>query len=238
MDPFSYHNLFETKGIEYLVIILFLALLVPFSIILNKKVKIGRKIREISGLIPVSIRKVPGGIYHSSNHTWAHLTKSGIAEVGVDNLIPHLTGESTIRLLKNPGDSIKKGEAFAVLEHGQKALSIFAPVSGSVITGNPSLFENPGLPSSDPYGAGWLLKVKPIAWKEETQPLLLAEGAAEWSKRELERFREFLAVKLPQYQPENAGIILQDGGELRDGVMADLPDGLWSDFQREFLDPH
>ena len=110
MDGFSYNNIFDTKGIEYLVIIAFLLLLIPFWLALNRQVKIKEQIRKALGVLSASILKVPQGIYYFKNHTWAYLEKSGIAKVGLDDLLLHITGEVTIRQLKNPGETISKGE--------------------------------------------------------------------------------------------------------------------------------
>lgn len=237
MDAFTYHNLFETKGIEYLVIILFLVLLIPFSWFLNRKVKIGQKIRELGGFISASVLKIPQGIYHSPNHTWAHLLKNGLAEVGADDLLLHLTGEIRVTVTTNPGDQIERGKEMAVIEHGGQKLRLFSPLSGAVSEINPVFASGSGIISSDPYGEGWILKINPADWKRDTQGYFLAGSAASWTERELQKFKEFLAEKLPVYDPAQSGIILQDGGELRDQVLTGLPPGIWDEFQKEFLNP-
>jgi glycine cleavage system H protein len=237
MDGYSYYNIFETKGIEYLLIIAFLLLLVPFSILLNRKVKISQKIREVTNFLTSGILKVPQGIFYNQNHTWAHLAKTGVADVGVDDLLLHLTGEVKLTYLKNPGDYIAKGEAMTEVEHQGKRLKIFSPISGAVTASNPVLAENPGLINADPYNKGWIYKIKPDNWKAEMNSCYLADDASDWSKREMERFRDFLATTMPKYSPDAAMIAMQDGGELRDHVLSELPGELWQDFQKEFLNP-
>jgi glycine cleavage system H protein len=122
-----------------------------------------------------------------------------------------------------------------MIGHLGKKLYLRAPVSGEVLQSNSIIEEESGKLQTDPYGEGWLLKVKPSDWKSETQSYHLAGAAVEWSGRELSRFRDFLAQKLPKYDPGSAAIVLQDGGEIRDNVLADMPDELWQDFQEEFL---
>ena len=63
----------------------------------------------------------------------------------------------------------------------------------------------------------------------------LAEEAIDWSKKELERFKDFLAVSMKKYSPETSMVILQDGGELCDQPLSELPDEVWQDFQKSFL---
>ena len=70
--------------------------------------------------------------------------------------------------------------------------------------------------NEDPYGKGWIYKIKPSKWIEETNNYYLAEEAIAWSKKELERFKDFLAASAKKYSPETMMMVLQDGGELCD----------------------
>lgn len=235
MEGFSYHNIFETKGIEYLIIIAFLILLVPFTLLLNRKVNIRKQLRKITDILTAGILNIPQGVFHSQGHTWAHLAKSGIASVGLDDLLMHITGSVKISYLKKQGDSLKKGEAMAEIEHQGKVLQIFSPISGVLTAVNPLLVESPETLNEDPYETGWICRIKPGNWRNDTQSYYLAEAATEWSQREVTRFRDFLATSLPKYSPEGAMVALQDGGELRDHVLAELPDEVWKEFQQDFL---
>jgi glycine cleavage system H protein len=236
MDGFSYYNIFETKGMEYLIIITFLLLLIPFSIILNRKVKRRKQIRQ-TGTFTANVLKIPQGVYYCKNHTWAHMLKSGIASLGLDDLLLHFTGEVRIHNLKVPGDAILKGEVMTEITQDGKVLKIYSPLSGRVEDSNSLLSESPELLNEDPFGTGWLFKVKPTNWKDETSSYYMAESATEWSKKELQRFKDFLAVTMPKHDPEATIFALQDGGELRDNPLAELPREVWLDFQHEFMNP-
>ncbi|MBN1198538.1 MAG: glycine cleavage system protein H [Bacteroidales bacterium] len=235
MDGFSYYNIFDTKGMEYLIIIAFLILLVPFSVILNRKVKLKQTFHRALGKLTAGILQIPQGIFYSNNHTWAHLAKSGIASVGLDDFLMHITGDVSINFLKAPGDRIAKGEAMAELQHDGKHLTVFSPLSGEVTRTNQALTETPGQLLDNPYDEGWIYRIQPVNWKEETGSYFLAQSATDWTRHELERFKDFLAVSWPKYTPEASLVALQDGGELRDCLLPELPDGVWADFQSEFL---
>lgn len=236
MDGFSYYNIFETKGLEYLIIIAFLALFIPFSIILNRKVKRRKQHRQL-GTVTSSVLKVPQGVYYCKNHTWTHLLKSGIASIGLDDLLLHITGQVQINYLKSSGDPVIKGEVMTEILQDGKVLKIYSPLSGRIEETNSLITANPELLNEDPFGTGWLFKVKPTYWKSETSDYFLAESATDWSKRELQRFKEFLAVTMPKHDPEATLFALQDGGELRDNPLAELPGEIWLDFQHEFMNP-
>jgi glycine cleavage system H protein len=235
MDQFSYNNIFETKGIEYLIIITFLALIIPFWIILNRKDAIKRQIKRAFGVLSANILRIPKGLFYSRNHTWAHMEISGNATVGLDDLLLHITGEVNFNTLKSQGESIKKGDLLAEIDQYGKLLKIYSPLSGEIVGINPLLKENPGLMNKDPYGEGWIYRIRPSEWIAETGSYLMADEAIAWSKRELERFKDFLATSFNKYSPGSTQVILQDGGELSDNPLSELSDEVWQDFQKSFL---
>lgn len=237
MNGFTYHNIFDTKGIEYLVIIAFLLLLIPFWLTLNKKVKVKEKFQKAMGGLSAAALKIPQGIFFNKNHTWAFLEKSGIAKVGVDDLLLHITGDLKIRHLKKEGDHISKGELMAEMEQEGKSLKVFSPISGTVVNLNAVLNTNNYLLNNDPYGHGWLYNIKPSIWIEEIPSFLMAEDATQWINEELMRYKDFLSAKMSKYYPDLSTIVLQDGGELIDSSLSEMPAEMWQDFQNEFLNP-
>lgn len=235
MEGFSYHNIFETKGIEYLVIILFFAILIPFWFILNKQNKITKKIQKTLGILTAGVLKIPQGLFYSRNHTWTHLEKSGIAKVGLDDLLLRITGEVQFSNLKKTGENVEKGELIAEVNHHDRILKVYSPISGEIIGANHLLTKEPALLNEDPYIKGWMYKVKPFNWVAETNTYFLAGDATDWSVKELERFKDFLAESMKKYSPDSSKVILQDGGELRDHILPELPEEVWQDFQTSFL---
>jgi len=235
MEGFTYHNIFETKGLEYLIIIAFLALLIPFSVILNRRVKMRRQLQHSLGVLTSGILRIPKGVFLSRNHTWAHLAKSGIASIGLDDLLLHITGEGKLVYLKNSDEQIEKGEVIAALTIDGKQLRITSPITGKVVASNALLLDEPWKINEEPYGIGWLYKIEPTNWKSDTGSDHLAEAATSWSKSELQRFKDFLATRLPKYSSDASLVALQDGGELRDHLLPELPGGMWQEFETEFL---
>ena len=237
MDGFSYSDIFATKGIEYIVIIAFLALLIPFWIVLNKQAKITRQIQTTLGALSAKILRIPQGLFYSGNHIWMHMEKAGTAKVGLDDLLLHLTGKVKFSTLKKPGEPINKGDLLTEIDQNGKMLRIYSPLSGKITDTNLTLNESNGMLNDDPYGKGWIYKIKPSNWIAETKSCYFAEEATEWSAKELERFKDFLARTMKNYHSETAMIIMQDGGEICDHSLSILPDEIWKDFQKEFLNP-
>jgi glycine cleavage system H protein len=235
MDGFSYNNIFETKGIEYLIIIAFLALIIPFWILINRKNGIRNQIKHALGVLSDSILRIPKGLFFSKNHTWAYLERSGNAKVGLDDFLLHITGEIKFINMKHKGDFMFKGELMAQIDQDGKRLDITSPISGKIMRANSGIVDNPSIVNEDPYGDGWVYLIQPTDWIEETSSYYLSENAVAWSKRELVRFKDFMAETMRKYSPETSMLVLQDGGELRDKPLSELSGEVWHDFQKSFL---
>jgi glycine cleavage system H protein len=235
MDGFSYIDIFATKGIEYLIIITFLALLIPFWLVLNNKVKISGQVQKALGNLSANILRIPHGLFYSKNHTWMYMEKSGEAKVGLDDLLLHITGDVKLNNLKNRGEIINRGDLLTEICQNGKLLGIFSPVSGEIMDINTSLNASYNMLNEDPYGKGWIYKIKPTDWIGEAKSCYFAEEATNWSSRELEKFKDFLAVSMKNYTHETSMLILQDGGELSDHSLSSFPDEIWKDFEKEFL---
>ena len=235
MDGFSYTNIFETKGIEYLTIIAFFAILVPFWFLISRKPKNIVLISSSGRFISEASLRIPQGIFFSRFHTWAYLEKTGEARVGLDDLLVHITGSVKVLPFKQPGEQIEKGELLARIVYNGNSLNVLAPVSGKIEETNSLLAQNPDLLKSDPYQLGWIYSIKPSNWKADTDACYLAEDATNWAVQELNRFKDFLAESASRIMPQPVGLILQDGGEIAEKPLSNFPQEVWEDFQKNFL---
>ena len=236
MEAYTYSNLFDTKGIEYIIIIFFLLLLIPFWVAVNRKSEVVQQIRQTVSALTAGVLRIPQGLFFSRNHTWLYLEKSGQAKVGIDDFLVHVVGNVKVTSLKSPGDKIKKGEVVAVLEQNGKQLRVHSPVSGEMTEVNTSIAENGEMLISDPYNEGWLFSVKPDNWKGETTGFYLAEEASKWIHNELQRMKDFLSVALAKRAGASPVIVFQEGGELQANPLEELEADIWEEFQKEFLD--
>ncbi|MBT3243850.1 MAG: hypothetical protein HN352_11900 [Bacteroidetes bacterium] len=235
MESFSTIDIFDTKGIEYLFIIGYLFLLIAFWRFAIKPVRITSQIKKVIGILTESVLQIPQGLFYSKNHTWTHMEPSGVANVGLDDLLHHITGDIKFHKLIEPGGEIHKGELLTEIYHQGKMLKISAPISGQIIQVNPLLNDNQLIGSEDTYGKFWVYKIKPNNWIAETSSYYFADDATTWINKELSRFKDFLAKSIPKHSPQTSLFALQDGGELRDNTLSELPDGVWTDFQQDFL---
>ncbi len=235
MDAFTYNNIFDTKGIEYLIIIGFFIVLIPFWLILTKKITIPEKIKRIPGILTANILSIPQGLLFCKNHTWAHLSRNGIAEIGLDDLLLHITGDVRFVSIRRRGDSVSKGDLIAEIGQNGKTLKIYSPLSGEITDANSALSGDNGIMTSDPYGKGWIFKIRPAGWTAETSSYYLAAEAVSWLRNELSRFRDFLMESASSNSHGESELILQDGGELKDHTLSELPGEIWISFQENFM---
>ncbi len=235
MDAFSYYSIFEAKGFEYLVIIAILLMQIPFLYFLNKRARSKNRVDNPSNKLSIKSLQIPQGLFFSRYHTWTYLERSGSAKVGLDDLLVHITGEVRLGKFVEVGEKIKRGDFLAELVQKEKSLRIYSPIAGKVMEVNPLLNKKPELINTDPYQQGWIFKIKPFSWVTDIHSCFLAEDADMWARQELSRFKDFLAESVVKNSPDPSLVTLQDGGELCDKPLADLPNEIWQEFQLDFL---
>lgn len=179
---------------------------------------------------------LPGGLYFDKTHTWTFLEQDGSVKIGIDDFLQHVTGRVTRVDLKNPGDTILKGEKLLSVIQNGKQLDIYAPVSGKVMDRNNELIMQASLLNSSPYQRGWVYRIEPVNWLRDVQFLNMAEKYRSWLSGEFTRLKDFLAEAFKIHAPELAHISLQDGGQLQDHVLSELGPEIWEEFQVKFLD--
>lgn len=236
MESFNRVDIFDTKGIEYLFVIGYLLFLIVFWNLAIKPERIIRQINKVISSLSAGVLRIPQGVFYNKFHTWTHLDESGVAKVGLDDFLQHITGDVKFIDLKNPDEMINKGDLLTQIDQDGKHLKIYSPISGKILESNSTLNENPEIFNEDPYKKGWIYKIKPTDWMDETNSYLLAEDATNWAAEELSRFKEFLiGGPMRKYSSESSMILLQDGGEIRENILSELPNEVWMNFQEEFL---
>ena len=179
----------------------------------------------------------PEGLYYDKTHTWAFMEKEGLIRVGIDDFLQHATGTITRVIMKEPGEILRRGEKILTLTKFGKQLNLYSPVSGTIKARNADLQGNSSLVNTSPFADGWVYLVEPMNWLRELQFMMMAEKHREWLRDEYTRLRNFFEGLLKTQHAAFEYPVLQDGGELRDNLLADLGPEVWEEFQKRFIDP-
>jgi glycine cleavage system H protein len=118
----------------------------------------------------------PGLWYLVEQDTWVRRESDGLATVGITSLGAHISGEFIEFIAKPVGTSIHRDRSLGALEMSKVIRSARAPVAGTLVEVNAKVRASPGLINSDPYGEGWLVRLRPASWDEDAA--LLVSGDA------------------------------------------------------------
>lgn len=103
---------------------------------------------------------VPNDLRYTAEHEWVRVTDDGLAEFGITDFAQAALGDIVYVSLPAVGDTLTAGRTCGEVESTKSVSDIYAPVDGSVVERNESLDDAPETLNGDPYGAGWLVRVK------------------------------------------------------------------------------
>lgn len=101
---------------------------------------------------------------YSDDHEWVLVEDgdgdAGEATIGISAYAVEQLGDIVFVELPDAGASFAKGDTFGVIESAKAASDLFLPVSAEIVASNPALDEHPEMVNDDPFGEGWMVKVK------------------------------------------------------------------------------
>lgn len=118
--------------------------------------------------------KFPENVKYTSEHEWIRL-EGDVAYVGITDYAQEQLGDIVFVDIQAEGETLAAGDTFGTIEVVKTISDLFMPVAGEVLEQNAALADQPELVNQDPYGEGWLIKVKPAA-DADFDSLLDAEG--------------------------------------------------------------
>ncbi|MCK7459458.1 glycine cleavage system protein GcvH [Idiomarina aminovorans] len=103
---------------------------------------------------------IPADLKYASTHEWVRDEGDGTFTIGISEHAQELLGDMVFVELPDVGDEIATGDDIAVAESVKAASDIYAPMTGEVIAINEDLEDAPETVNNDPYGDGWLFRIK------------------------------------------------------------------------------
>lgn len=126
---------------------------------------------------------MPDELYYHKEFMWVRV-EGEEAVVGLNDFSQKLAGEISYIEMPEEGDEVKQDEAIGSYETGKWLGKLYAPVSGEVAAMNEEVEDEPTLVNKDPYGEGWLFKIK-MGDPAQLDNLMKGEEAIEWLKGEI-----------------------------------------------------
>lgn len=235
MTTQDFLGLYDAKVAEYLLAVAYLMLFVPMWRYVQARRVEEATVAAAAGAGAAAAARpavttlgwfhAPADVALHPGHAWARVEADGLVTVGIDEFAQKLVDPERV-VLPNAGDRILQGQpAFAVGDL-VTTVPVLAPVGGEVVAVNAQAAEQPER-LRDPYGAGWLFKVRVGDLAAQGRRLLSGDRARDY----LERAAEALALRL---EPE-LGHVLQDGGVPIHGIAKALAGDGWAGMARHYL---
>jgi glycine cleavage system H protein len=126
----------------------------------------------------------PDELYYDANHFWARV-EGDLVVMGTTDLTQKMAGEITFVDVPGAGDAVNQGKPFGSIESGKWVGRTYAVVSGEIAEGNEALEDEPELINQDPYGQGWICKIKPGDLAAELNNLMQGAAYQAWVEAEI-----------------------------------------------------
>ena len=124
----------------------------------------------------------PDNLHYAASHEWVRVD-GGIGTVGISDHAQKELGEIVYLELPEVGHVFNAEDEFGTVESVKAVSELFLPVSGEVVEVNKAAVQEPGIVNDDPFGDGWLIKVK-LSTDQEVSKLMSAEQYAAYLKEE------------------------------------------------------
>lgn len=166
----------------------------------------------------------------SRSHAWARVEEDG-AFVGVDDIVQASLGPVEAIDLPFPGRRVARGEPLFALQRGRRRLDVLSPVEGEVINGNQALQSDPERINRDPFGLGWVARLRLADPRRSRRALLRGSSAQDWSRAEIDRLLAAIGggpVPVPT---------LPDGGVVIDKLYRLIDEATWDRLRDTLFGP-
>lgn len=120
----------------------------------------------------------PAELSYTQDHEWIRLEDDGTAVVGITDFAQRELGDIVYVDITTVGQSLAKGDVFGSVEAVKTVSDLFLPLEGEVIEVNEAIEKSPELLNSDPYGEGWIVRIK-LADAGQNDDLLTADAYQE-----------------------------------------------------------
>lgn len=136
---------------------------------------------------------IPTHLRYTENHEWALASTDGTVLIGITDHAQHLLGDLVFIEIPEVGREVAANESCVVVESVKAAADVYSPLDGVIVEVNENLADNPELVNQDPYGEGWILRIKTTATLDGLLDAIAYEALARADDEENGEFPSTLA---------------------------------------------
>lgn len=166
-------------------------------------------------------------LHYHGGHTWVRSLGGDLVAVGMDDFARKLLGNMKQIKLPAVGAWLEQGGETVAVEAGKRHADLVSPVNGEVVEVNREVRSNASIAGQDPYGRGWLFKVRVGNLSANLRNLLSGSLAKRWFEDSREQLEHRLMAA--------TGSVLQDGGEPAPNFADELDAEDWRELVQKFL---
>jgi glycine cleavage system H protein len=133
---------------------------------------------------------MPDGLHYHKEHAWAKVADDGNVVVGMNDMFQKTSGDIVYVDMPMEGDEVSQDETIGKVQSSKWIGKLVSPVSGEIVELNEEIESESALINKDPYGEGWILKIKPSNLDEELKGLMQGDAMVEWLKGEIEKAKK------------------------------------------------
>lgn len=225
MTAAGLHELFTARAVEYLIAVAYLLAFIPFW----RFVRSTAPVREgVAAEAPsTGWFRVPDGLAFHPGHAWVRAESGDLVTLGLDDFARSVMGPIAGVTLPGVGAKLREGQPAWTVHGLAGALPMIAPIDGEVMEVNRGASLAPGRIESDPYGEGWLLRVRKPEPASPSASLFSGARARAWMEEVASRLQSSFVPEL--------GPVAADGGTPVHGIGVGLPSDDWERLVQDFF---
>ncbi|MCK4576781.1 glycine cleavage system protein H, partial [candidate division WOR-3 bacterium] len=147
-------------------------------------------IHKKGGIMKVGGYDLPDELYYHGEHTWLKKEEDGNVKIGMNAMWAGTAGDVTYIDLPFEGDEVSQGDTCGKLQSAKWIAKLIAPISGEILKVNEELEDDSTKINQDPYGAGWIVVIKPSNLDTDLESLYHGDTVAPWMEAEIKKSEE------------------------------------------------
>jgi glycine cleavage system H lipoate-binding protein len=222
-------HIYDARQIEYIIATLGMFLFIVFWRVLTGRRDGKKAVGATAGNLVESVTFLaPSGVLFHPGHTWAKVESEDTVTVGMDDFAAKLLGSADSISLPKSGSRVKQGSLGWAFKSDSRVIYMLSPIEGEIVEVNEQVANSPGVAFEDPYGSGWMFKVKSSDLASNMKNMIPEDIVGQW----IESTRKTLANS---GKPQAAARILARTGEPIPGIARAIDPEGWDELTREFF---